>query len=92
MVDPSDLFVRVFVPETEIGKSGSARLRRSSPIPARPVPGTVTHIASQAEFTPNNVQTKEQRVKLVYEVRVRVPDDSGTLKSGMPVEVTFDLP
>jgi len=52
-------------------------------------PGTVSFIASESEFTPNNVQTKDQRVKLVYEVRVRVSDSSGTLKAGMPVDVTF---
>ena len=53
------------------------------------IPGVVEFIASQAEFTPNNVETKEQRVKLVYEVRVRLNDTSGVLKAGMPVDVTF---
>jgi HlyD family secretion protein len=93
VIDPNDLFVRVFVPETEIGNvtvGQAATVTTDSS--SDQFAGTVTHIASQAEFTPNNVQTKEQRVKLVYEVRVRVPDDSGTLKSGMPVEVTFDQP
>jgi HlyD family secretion protein len=93
VIDPNDLFVRVFVPETEIGNvtvGQDATVTTDSS--SDQVAGTVTHIASQAEFTPNNVQTKEQRVKLVYEVRIRVPDDSGTLKSGMPVEVAFDQP
>lgn len=47
-------------------------------------------MAAEAEFTPNTVQTKDQRTKLVYEVRVRVADESGTLKAGMPVDVTLD--
>ena len=51
--------------------------------------GTVTFISSTAEFTPNNVETKEQRTKLVYEVRVTIADRNGALKAGMPVDVTF---
>jgi HlyD family secretion protein len=50
------------------------------------VPGTVTAIAEKAEFTPRNVQTAEDRSKLVYRVKVSVDNASGTLKSGMPVE------
>jgi len=47
-------------------------------------------IASEAEFTPNNVETEEQRAKLVYAVRVRISDPSGTVKAGMPVDVAFE--
>jgi HlyD family secretion protein len=90
VIDPNELFVRVFVPETEIGNvtvGQAATITTDSS--SDQYGGAVTHIASQAEFTPNNVQTREQRVKLVYEVRVKVPDDSGSLKAGMPVEVSF---
>ena len=89
MIDPADLFVRVFVLETEIGKvknGQSATLVTDAGVTYQ---GTVSFIASQSEFTPNNVQTKDQRAKLVYEVRVRVSDSSGNLKAGMPVDVTF---
>ena len=55
----------------------------------RQVQGTVTFVSAQAEFTPNTVQTAEQRAKLVYEVRVTISDASGTLKPGMPVDVTL---
>jgi len=90
MIDPTDLFVRVFVPETEIGKvkNGQAASLVTDSSSER-FQGKVSFIASQSEFTPNNVQTKDQRVKLVYEVRVKVSDPSGTLKAGMPVDVTF---
>ncbi|MFZ0530854.1 MAG: HlyD family efflux transporter periplasmic adaptor subunit [Propionicimonas sp.] len=91
MVDPSDLFVRVFVPETRIGQvrvGQAASLTTDSS--TQTYPGVVSFIASEAEFTPNNVQTKEQRAKLVYEVRVRIADSSGTLKAGMPVDVAFE--
>ncbi len=88
-IDPTDLFVRVFVPETQIGnvKVGQAA-HVTTDSSSDTFAGKVTFIASQAEFTPNSVQTKEQRVKLVYEVRVRVTSP-GTLKPGMPVDVTF---
>lgn len=90
ITDPSDLFVRVFVPETEIGnvKMGQAA-KLTTDSSTQTWNGSVSFIASTSEFTPNNVQTKDQRVKLVYEVRVKVSDTSGTLKAGMPVDVTL---
>jgi len=89
MIDPSDLFVRVFVPEPDFGKVKSGQAATLVTDAGTSFHGTVSFLASQSEFTPNNVQTKDQRVKLVYEVRVRVSDSSGTLKAGMPVDVTF---
>lgn len=54
--------------------------------------GEITWIAENAEFTPKTIQTKEERVNLVYAFKVRVPND-GKLKIGMPAEVQFkDLP
>jgi HlyD family secretion protein len=50
--------------------------------------GTVTWISSKAEFTPKTIQTKKERVNLVYAAKVRVPND-GTLKIGMPGEINF---
>lgn len=55
----------------------------------RSLEGTVTWIASEAEFTPKPIQTKEERVDLVYAVKVRVPNPDGRLKIGMPGEVRF---
>ena len=52
-------------------------------------PGTVARIASEAEFTPRLIQTREDRVDLVYAVDVRVANADGTLKIGMPGEVRF---
>lgn len=51
--------------------------------------GTVTWIANKAEFTPQQVQTKEERVTQVYAIEVRVPNSNGILKIGMPGEVNF---
>ena len=55
----------------------------------RTLEGTISWISSEAEFTPKTIQTKEERVNLVYAVKVRVVND-GTLKIGMPGEVVFD--
>lgn len=51
--------------------------------------GTVEWIASEAEFTPQMIQTREERVSQVYAVDIRVPNEEGTLKIGMPAEVLF---
>lgn len=51
------------------------------------LPGRVSWIAAEAEFTPKTIQTKEDRVNLVYAVKARVPNPDGRLKIGMPAEV-----
>lgn len=55
----------------------------------RSFPGVINWISSQAEFTPKIIQTREERVNLVYAIKVRVQNDN-TLKIGMPGEVRFD--
>jgi HlyD family secretion protein len=50
------------------------------------IEGTVTFISPKAEFTPRNVQTAEERSKLVFRVKVTVTNEKGVLKQGMPVE------
>ncbi|MEJ2551767.1 MAG: hypothetical protein P8Z34_13910 [Anaerolineales bacterium] len=46
-------------------------------------------ISPQAEFTPKNIQTKEERVKLVFEVRIRLENSEHMLKPGLPADVTI---
>jgi HlyD family secretion protein len=53
--------------------------------------GTVTFLSSKAEFTPRNVQTSEERSKLVYRIKVSVDNRQGVLKQGMPVEAEIPL-
>ena len=55
------------------------------------IAGKVTFISSQAEFTPRNVQTAEDRSRLVYRVKVSVDNRKGVLKQGMPVEAELRL-
>lgn len=63
----------------------SARERRT-------LPGTVTWISAQAEFTPTPIATRDQRSNLVYAIKVRVPNREGLLKIGMPADVQFSEP
>ena len=51
--------------------------------------GQITWLADEAEFTPKTIQTKEERVHLVYALKVAVPNPAGQLKIGMPAEVNF---
>ena len=55
------------------------------------IPGKLTYISPRAEFTPRNVQTAEERSRLVYRVKVSVNNASGVLKPGMPVEAEIQL-
>ena len=52
------------------------------------IPGKISWISSQAEFTPKIIQTKEERINLVYAVKIRIQND-GAVKIGMPGEVIF---
>ena len=55
------------------------------------IPGKVTYISPRAEFTPRNVQTAEERSKLVYRIKVSADNRNGVLKPGMPVEAELPL-
>lgn len=90
LMNPEDRWVRIFVPENRIGRVaiGQKAEITSDTFPGRTYAGQVSFIASSAEFTPKNVQTTEERVKLVYAVKVRVTGDSEIeLKPGLPADV-----
>jgi HlyD family secretion protein len=53
------------------------------------VSGSITWISARAEFTPTPIQTREERVDMVYAIKIRVANDTGVLKIGMPVDVRF---
>jgi HlyD family secretion protein len=95
LMDPDDRWVRIYVREDRIGEVslGQRASIRSDTYPDRAYDGEVVFIASEAEFTPRNVQTTEERVKLVYAVKVRITDDpSFDLKPGTPADVALDPP
>lgn len=56
------------------------------------IPGKISFISSKAEFTPRNVQTAEDRSKLVYRIKIAVDNRQGVLKQGMPIEAEIPLP
>lgn len=55
----------------------------------RTLPGIVSWVSSQAEFTPTPIETRDERTNLVYAIKVRVPNHDGVLKIGMPADVLF---
>lgn len=93
VMNPADRWVRIYIPETRIGRMrlGLPAHLTCDTFPGKRYTGEISFIASQAEFTPKTVQTAEERVKLVYAVKVRITGDpSLDLKPGMPVDVTID--
>lgn len=84
-----DQWVRVFVPETELGK---VRLGQAVEVSidshkGKVFPGVVYHVASESEFTPRNVQSPDERRHQVFAVKVRVEAPAGVFKPGMAAEV-----
>ena len=88
--DVSRLTVTIYISETDIAqvKIGDKATVTVDSTDVK-FPGKVVFIASQAEFTPASVETKDQRAKLVYQVKLSVDNKSGLLKPGMPADVTF---
>lgn len=93
VADLDQLEVSVYMPEADLGWANVSDLVevRVDAYPERTFHGLVIYISDQAEFTPRNVQTPEERVILVYEVRVLVLNPGRALKPGLPVDVTFGV-
>ena len=90
--DLDTLKLVVYIPETQIG-----RVRLGAPVgisvdayPTRTFTGEVVRIGREAEFTPRNVQTEEERVNLVFAVEIRIANEDGALKPGMPADVVIE--
>jgi HlyD family secretion protein len=69
---------------------GKARLSTDS-FPGKVYEGHISFIASEAEFTPKQIQTKEERVKLVYRIKIEVDNSQHELKNNMPVDAEILL-
>ena len=65
------------------------RRRTGETVPDRLVPGRVSSIAQEAEYTPRSVQTKDERVDLMFAITVDVDNPTGSLLIGMPVDARF---
>ena len=91
--DLDDPWVKVYVNETKLGmvRLGQKAEVSVDTFPGKVYAGKVTYIASEAEFTPKNVQTQEERVKLVFGMKVGVQNVNDELKPGMPADVKVNL-
>jgi HlyD family secretion protein len=87
VTDLQDAWLNAYVAETDLGRLrlGQEAEVRTDDGQARK--GRVSFVASQAEFTPKNVQTRDERVKLVYRIKVALENDDGLFKPGMPATV-----
>lgn len=84
------VWVRVYVPLPELRvRVGDRADVVTDAYPEKRYPGVVTEVAEKPEFTPKNVQTKEERVKLVFGVKVQLENPSHELKPGMPADATI---
>lgn len=94
IADLSTVRLVVYLPEAEV-----ARTQLGQPVevavdsfPGQVFAGEISHIASQAQFTPRNVATTEERATLVYAVEIRLANEDGSLKPGMPADVMLGAP
>jgi HlyD family secretion protein len=92
LVDLHEVRVTFFLPNAELSSAASGKpvTVSADAWPDKTFRGTIRHVSAQAEFTPRNVQTREDRDRLVYGVEIAVPNPDGLLRPGMPVEVAID--
>ena len=88
LADLKSVYVMIYITEKELGRVrlGDDAEIRIDAFPDRPFIGRITYISPEAEFTPKNVQTKEDRVKLVFGVKVEIENKDGLLKPGLPAD------
>jgi HlyD family secretion protein len=82
----ADAWLNVYLPEADLG---SIRIGQDAEVTTdggQKRAGKVSYVASKAEFTPKNAQTKDERVKLVYKVKITLDNADGLFKPGMPAE------
>ncbi|GFE62305.1 efflux RND transporter periplasmic adaptor subunit [Geobacter sp. AOG2] len=87
-----DVWLRAYIPESEMGrvKVGQRARVTVDTWPGRLFEGTVSFISPEAEFTPKNVQTEKERVKLVYRIKITLSNPRMELKPGMPADAVIE--
>lgn len=93
LADLGQVWLRAFVEETDLGrvKVGQKAFMTTDSFPGKRYEGRVAFIASEAEFTPKTVQTRKERTKLVYRIKIAIPNPAMELKPGMPVDAEIAL-
>jgi len=91
LVDFSETWVTVYVPEPLLPRLVVGQTAQVSVdgLPGRMFPGSIRRIASEAEFTPKFVQTKDERARMVFAVEIALDNADGKLKPGMPADALF---
>jgi HlyD family secretion protein len=90
--DLDNVWFEGYIPETDLGKVryGQKAAIATDTYPDKRYPGTVSYIASRAQFTPKSVETRKERVTLVYRTKIRVENPEHELKPGMPADAVLD--
>lgn len=84
----------IYLDETDIGRirlGQATRVSIDAFAEGKTVLGSIVYISPSAEFTPKNVQTKEERTKLVFAVKIEIPNADGALKPGLPADAAIDV-
>ena len=89
ITDLADAWLTVYVGEPDLGRIRIGQEADVVTDDGQSRKGRITFVAAQAEFTPKNVQTRDERVKLVYKVKVGLDNQDGLFKPGMPAEARF---
>jgi membrane fusion protein YbhG len=92
VTDLDNAWANLFVPEPMIPRITIGQTATVLTDAGDTIQGKVSYISPQAEFTPRNVQTADERSKLVYRIKVNVDNRAGILKVGMPVDAELSLP
>ncbi|PKN52703.1 MAG: hypothetical protein CVU55_05585 [Deltaproteobacteria bacterium HGW-Deltaproteobacteria-13] len=93
LADLKKPWINIYIDEKKLGlvKLGQKAYVKIDSIPGKKFPGVVTLISNKAEFTPRTIQTKDERVKLMYAVKIAVENPGMELKPGMPADATILL-
>lgn len=89
----NQVWLKAYIAESDLGrvKLGQKVSVTTDTYPNKTYQGYISFIASEAEFTPKNIQTSEERVKLVYRIKIMIENAAHELKPGMPADVVINL-
>ncbi len=91
--DLVNVWLRAYIEESDLGrvKVGQPAVITTDSFPGKKYEGVVSFIAADAEFTPKNVQTQKERVKLVYRIKIDIKNPNRELKPGMPADAVIEM-
>ncbi|ODA39764.1 efflux RND transporter periplasmic adaptor subunit [Desulfosporosinus sp. BG] len=91
ILDTNDLWIKIYIPEAKLNqaKVGGTAFIAVDSYPDKKFKGQIQYVSDQAEFTPKNVQTKEERTTTVYAVKISISEGKDQIKAGMPADVTL---